>query len=81
VTTGTSPGSRRSEAREAAALDCGDAAGDRLGHDAARLDAEAGRRDLPELVVGGLAGVDTRHGQIHPKRMPETCLAYGRLNG
>ena len=26
-------------------------------------------------------GVDTRHGQIRPKRMPGTRLAYGRLNG
>jgi hypothetical protein len=47
-------------AREAAALGGGDAAGDGLGHDATRLDAEAGGVDLLELVVGSLAGVDTR---------------------
>src|SRR4051794_3191507 len=67
------------QAREAAAPGRGDAAGDRLGHDPARLDGEAGRREFPELVVGGLAdgghadvGEDARHGRIHPKRMPGT---------
>ena len=57
VTTGTSAGLEAvEEARETAALSRGDAAGDGLGHDPARLDGEAGGADLLELVVGGLAG-------------------------
>src|SRR4051794_18774041 len=48
---------------------------------------EAGRRDLPELVVGDLAGggdadlgEGARHGRTRPERMPGTYSGSERLN-
>jgi hypothetical protein len=71
VTTGTSVAGLEpvEQAGEPGAPGGGDAAGDGLGDDAARLDPKAGGLDLAELVVGGLAsggdaevGEGARHG-------------------
>lgn len=60
------------QTRKPAALGSGNTTGDGLGDNAARLDSEAGGLDLLELVVGRLAGVESRR-YANLRSMCYTC--------